>query len=97
MRKPSFRLPFSPVSLAIATVTILAVTYFGLIAAVMSYAALTVEFSQSVRNNEASVAALEGQYLAAVARITATDYAAEGYVSPTVKIFVRAKSATALR
>ena len=75
----------------------LAVTYIGLIAAVMSYAALTIEFSQSVRNDEASIATLEGQYLAAVAQVTNTDYLAAGYVTPIVKTFVKAKSATALR
>ncbi len=97
MRNPSFHLPFSPISLCAGVVAVLLITYIGLIAVVMSYAALTVEFSQSVRNNESSVAALEGQYLAIVARITATDYIAEGYAVPLTKTFVRAKSVTALR
>lgn len=102
LHKLRFRLPFStwpvrPVSLAIGTVAFLSVAYIGLIAVVMSYAALTVESSQSVRNDEASVAELEGQYLAAVAEITTMDYAAAGYVVPLSKTFVRAKSTTALR
>lgn len=63
----------------------------------MSYAVLTVEFSQSVRNDEASVATLESQYLTAVAQITNTDYATAGYAKPIAKAFVPAQSATALR
>lgn len=91
------RIPFSILSLATGTVAVLAVAYIGLIAVVMSYAALTVEFSQSVRNDEAAVAALESRYLAGVARVTSTDYAAAGYAKPLSKTFVRAESATALR
>ncbi len=91
------RLSLSPVSIAVAGVTTLGVAYIALIAVVMSYAALTIEFSQSVKNDEAAVAALEGQYLATIASTTKSDYAALGYAQPTVKIFVRAESATALR
>lgn len=90
-------LPFSMLSLCSSVVGILLVAYIGLIATVMSYAALTVEFSQSVRNDESVVALLESQYLAGVSRITGTDYAAEGYAKPLSKVFVRAQSATALR
>ncbi len=90
-------LPFSFFSLASGTVGVLAVAYIGLIAVVMSYAALSVEFSQSVRSDEAAVAQLESQYLDAVERITSTDYAAEGYQKPIAQVFVRAQSATALR
>lgn len=97
MHNMRLHLPFSPVSLSLGVVAILAVAYIGLISVVMSYAALTVEFSQSVKNDEASVAVLEGQYLDTVARITTTDYIAEGYVLPITKTFVRSKSATALR
>jgi hypothetical protein len=97
MRNSSFHLPFSVTSLVGGAVIVLLITYIGLIAGVMSYGALTIEFSQSVTNDEASVATLEGQYLAAIARITTTDYAADGYVSPSTEIFVQAKSATALR
>ena len=75
----------------------LVVAYIGLIAVVMSYAALTVEFSQSVRNDEAAVATLEGQYFSEVARITAIDYRTAGYVVPRATVFVPAQSVTALR
>ncbi|MDD2657414.1 MAG: hypothetical protein PHD04_01985 [Candidatus Pacebacteria bacterium] len=90
-------LPFSVLSLCSGIVGILLVAYIGLIATVMSYAALTVEFSQSVRNDEAAVAALESQYLAGVSRITSTNYEAEGYAKPASKTFVRAQGATAVR
>lgn len=92
-----FHFPFSLVSLCTGTVGFLAVVYIGLIAVVMSYAALTVEFSQSVKNTEASVAVLESQYLGSVARIESLDYRTVGYVQPSTKIFVPATSVTALR
>ena len=97
MRNLRSYLPFSVLSLCYGAVGVLLVAYIGLIAVVMSYAALTVEFSQSVKNDEAAVATLEGQYLANVARITSTNYIAEGYTKPANKIFVRAESVTALR
>lgn len=88
---------FSPFSLALGTVGVLAVTYIGLIAVIMSYAALTIEFAQSVRNDEAVVATLESKYLTAVAAVTTSDYAALGYTTPVAESFVRVTSATALR
>lgn len=97
MYNSSFHLPFSLTALCSGTVAILAVAYIGLIAVVMSYAALTIEFSQSVRNDETVVAALEGQYLSSVAHITGMDYAEAGYALPIAKIFVPVKSVTALR
>ncbi|MFZ3044160.1 MAG: hypothetical protein WA058_03615 [Minisyncoccia bacterium] len=90
-------IPFSFLSMCYGMVGILLVAYIGLIAVVMSYGALTIEFSQSVKNDEAAVAVLEGQYLASVAHITGVDYATEGYSKPVAKVFVRAQSVTALR
>ena len=92
-----FHLPFSVVSLCSGTVAILTVAYIGLIAVVMSYATITVEAAQSVRNDEATVATLESKYLASVARVTATDYTAAGYAKPIAEVFVPAESVTALR
>ena len=89
--------PYSPVALSTGLVATLIVAYIGLIAVVMSYAALTIEFSQSVRNDEAKVAALEERYLDAVAQVMATDYTAANYAPPRAKIFVRAASVTALK
>jgi len=85
------------VSLCASAVAVLLVAYIGVIAVVMSYAASTVEFSQSVRNDEAAVAALESAYLADIARVTNTDYAAAGYAKPLATTFIRAQSSTALR
>ncbi len=91
------RFPYSLTSLSIGLVAVLAVAYIGLIAVVMSYAALTIEFSQSVRNDETAVAALESHYLASMTQITKTDYVTAGYTTPNTKVFVPAKSVTALR
>lgn len=97
MHKVHYPLPFSFLSLCSWSVAILLVTYVGLIAVVISYAALTVEFSQSVRNDESAIAVLESTYLATVKSITGTDYALAGYEKPKVKTFVPAKNVTALR
>lgn len=88
---------FSPVTLAVILVAALGVAYIALVALVMSYAALTVEFSQSVRNDEAAVSALESRYLDTVASITDTDYAAAGYAKPSILVYVPKAPATALR
>ena len=90
-------LQYSPVTLALSLVAFLAVTYIGLIAIVMNYAASTVAFSQSVRSSEAAVAALETRYLAKVTEITNADYSALGYEKPALKVFVSAARQTALR
>lgn len=97
MHNPRPPFQFSILPLCYGTVGILSVAYIGLIAVVMSYAALTVEFSQSVKNDEATVATLEGRYLTSLARMTNMDYVAEGYAKPVRKSFVRAESMTALR
>ncbi|OGG76258.1 hypothetical protein A2950_02290 [Candidatus Kaiserbacteria bacterium RIFCSPLOWO2_01_FULL_55_19] len=97
MSKFRVHLPFSILSLSYATVGTLLVVYIGLIAVVMSYATLTIEFSQSVKRDEAVIAVLESEYLASVARITNTDYRAAGYAKPLTKTFVRARSVTASR
>lgn len=88
---------FSVTSFASLVVAVLLVTYIGLIAVVMSYAALTVEFTQSVRNDGSAVAVLESHYLSDVARIASTDYVAAGYAKPAALSFVRTQSGTALR
>lgn len=89
--------PFSPVSLCATLVVTLLVAYIGLIAMVMSYGVVTVEFTQSVRSDESELAQLESKYLDKVAEITSADYAALGYAKPVGQVFVRAESATALR
>ena len=97
MPKLVSRTPFSPVAFAGSAVALLALVYVALIAVVMSYVALTIEFTQSVRSDEAAVASLESQYLAGVADITATDIASAGYAKPVAEVYVPTKSGTALR
>ncbi|MEK7086606.1 MAG: hypothetical protein AAB709_02570 [Patescibacteria group bacterium] len=97
MRNLRFYFPFSFLSLISGLVGVLVVAYIGLIAVVMSYAALTIEFSQSVKNDEAAVAILESQYLKEVAHIQNLDYRAIGYATPRTKTFIPATSVTALR
>lgn len=96
-RSRALALPFSPVALALALAISLAVAYIALVATVMSYASMTVSFSQSVRDSEAQVAALEAEYLSAVSSVTATDYVALGYAKPANKTFVRQAPRAALR
>jgi hypothetical protein len=50
-----------------------------------------------VKNDQASVAVLEGQYLASVASIQNLNYRTVGYAAPIAQIFVPATSMTALR
>lgn len=93
----ALRLPYSPTRVALGIVGMLVVVYLGMIATVMSYAALTVEFSQSVRSSEAAVATLESKYLAHVAEITSTNYSSLGYAKPSTQTFVPTQSGTARR
>lgn len=76
---------------------LLALSYIVLIAVVMSYAALHVEFAQQVRSDEAVVASLESSYLATLSQVTATDYALAGYHKPLAKTYVAGNPQTALR
>ena len=93
----AIRFPFSLVPMFAGTVVVLVVAYVALIAVVMSYAAVTVEFAQSVKDDEASVATLESRYLASVSRIENVDYLAAGYAAPVATVFVPSAGATALR
>lgn len=86
---------WSPVSALLALNGTLIVTYLGLIAIAMTYAALEVEFTQYTKNDEATVAGLESQYLGSLATITTTDYKAAGYVAPTSQLFVPGAPKTA--
>jgi hypothetical protein len=90
-------LPFSPVACALTLAVTLAVAYVALIATVMSYATMTVGFSQSLRDDEAQIASLESRYLADVSSVTATNYAAEGYTKPVAELYVPKAPETALR
>lgn len=82
---------------SLTAVGVLMVVYLALIAVVMTYAASTIAFNQSVRTDEAIVSELEAEYLDVVSHITSTDYAAVGYAKPSVQVFVRTNSKAALR
>ena len=97
MRSLHFNFPFRALPFCYAIIGTLLLCYLATVAMVMSYAALTIEFTQSVRNDTSVVAQLEKQYLAGVADITSVDYSFEGYEKPQIKHFVRAKSGTALK
>lgn len=97
MRNFQFHLPYSVVTMCYGTVGVLMVTYIGLIAVVMTYATITMEFSQSMKNDEAAIALLESHYLSGVAHVESLDYRTVGYTVPMVKMFVPATSVTALR
>ena len=88
---------FTPVSAAATFAGALFVSYVALIAFVMTFATLSVGFTQSERSDEATVATLEAQYLSGLATITNTNYVALGYAKPATTVFVPAAAATALR
>jgi hypothetical protein len=87
----------SPVALSVAVVATLAVAYIALIAVVMSYAALTVSLSQSVRSAQADIAALESDYFDELSRVAEIDYAVLGYEKPATQTYVPTARVTALR
>jgi len=57
---------------------------------------LEVQFSQSVKDDEASVATLDTQYLAALQAITSSNYLTLGYAKPVAESFVPSAPVTAL-
>lgn len=97
MHNPRTRFQFSFLSIVSGAVGFLLVVYIGLIAVIMSYASMTVESAQRVKEDKSAVAVLESKYLSAITDITNIDYAASGYTQPIAKIFVAGKSPTALR
>jgi hypothetical protein len=88
------RIPLVPLLLGFNALLVLA--YLSLIAVVMTYAALHVEFAEQVRSDESAVAKLEGVYFGSLKLLTKTEYANLGYAKPVTKIFVTGASPTAL-
>lgn len=86
-----------PLPIVLALVGTFLVTYIALIAVVMTYASLSIEFSQSVKSDESAVAILEAQYLDAVNQIAAINYGVTGYATPEKLTYVATPSATARR
>jgi hypothetical protein len=75
---------------------VLVVVYIGLVAVAMTYATLEVEFADSIKSDESSVATLESTYLQSVDRITMTNTSAAGYSTPLALVYVPGASETAL-
>jgi len=87
---------WSPAQLLIALNGGLVVCYIALIAFVMAYAALEVQFADSVRTDETALGTLETNYLNQLGSITNADYAAEGYSAPVAELFVPAAPEAAI-
>jgi len=77
-------------------VLLLLVSYVGLIAFVMSYGAVETETAQAVRDSSAQVSTLEGQYLAASAKLSVLNPSTIGYATPSDKSFVIGKTEAAM-
>jgi hypothetical protein len=88
------RIPFVRIFAGIATASVL--LYIGLLAVVMSYAAMQVAFAEQVHNDAATVARLEAAYLATVDTLTTVNYTALGYTTPSTKQYVDESLETAL-
>ncbi len=93
----TLRFPYSPQKTLAYVSVALALVYVALIALVMNYAALTVSFAQSIRNEEAAIAQLEQTYFSELDAISRADYRALGYEKPITHSFVTGAAATALR
>lgn len=93
----ALRLPYAPIKMLACIGVALAVLYVALIALVMNYAALTVSFAQSIRNDEAAIARLEQAYFSELDALSRADYRALGYAKPVAHAFVTGAPATALR
>lgn len=87
---------FSLVKWLGAIVGSLVVLYIGLIAFVMSYAAVQTEMAQSVRDSSAQVSLLEVQYFNATRALTEVNPVALGYSAPIAKNFVSGHARAAL-
>lgn len=74
----------------------LAVAYVALVAATIFFATIRTDLMLSMRTMESSVAALETEYYDAIARLSATDVAAAGFVDPVAVEYVAAAGAPAV-
>jgi hypothetical protein len=93
---PDFMPRFSVVRSLMALVAVLVVSYIGLIAFVMSYAAVETDTAQSVRDESAQVSTLEVEYLDRSAALSIVDPSSLGYVTPRAKSFVAGPAQAAL-
>jgi len=88
MHSAAFINRFSPVQYLLAINVLLVVTYIGLIAFVMSYAAIETELAQSVRDASAQVSVLEVAYFNKTAELGAVNPVQLGYSAPIAKSYV---------
>lgn len=66
----------------------LLVSYLALIAFIMAYGTLQMQFAERVRDTSAQVGTLESQYLALVTQINETNPATLGFTKPTSIAYV---------
>ncbi len=90
-------LHWSATTFLVWVASILLLVYIALISIVMTYATLTVEFAESVRDDQSAVASLEASYLEEVRALSSVDYRSLGFVEPKAKVFVKSAPVTALR
>lgn len=79
-------LPFIPALSFIAGV--LLVSYLALIATIMVYGTLQMQFAERVRDTSAQVGVLESQYLALITQINKTDPSSLGFTKPVSIAYV---------
>lgn len=80
------KLPFVPALSFIAGV--LLVSYIALIATIMVYGTLQMQFAQRVRDTSAHVGVLESQYLSLITQINKTNPSTLGFTKPVSIAYV---------
>jgi hypothetical protein len=77
-------------------VSLLLVTYVGLVAFTMSYAVVHAQLADAAHDEEARVGQLEARYFDLVAEVNAVDPAALGYQKPAERRFALVPAAPAV-
>ncbi len=80
------QLPFVPALSFIAG--ILLVSYLALLAFIMVYGTLQMQFAQRVRDTSAQVGVLESQYLSLITQINKSDPSTLGFTKPVAIAYV---------
>lgn len=75
---------------------VLAAAYVALVAATIFFATIRTDLMVSIRSMESTVASLETEYYDAIARLSATDVAAAGFVNPVTVDYIAAAGAPAV-
>lgn len=74
-------------------VSLLLVSYVGLMAFTMNYAVVHAQYAEAAHDEEARIGGVEAQYFALLDQVNAVDPAALGYVKPKDTLFAIAPSA----